>query len=86
MHCSIVVELCISGGIDVTHIIGNCASMFSRTTLPSFMLHDFVFCLFVALFVGALTHLLMCTQTNMHKLQLALCGGIYTVQVAIIYV
>ena len=26
-------------------------------------------------FLGALAHLLMCTQTNMHKLQLALCGG-----------
>ena len=29
----------------------------------------------VVFFLGALAHLLMCTQTNMHKLQLALCGG-----------
>ena len=53
MHCSIVVELCISGGIDVTHIVGNCASlMSSSTTLPSFMLHDFVFCLFVVISIN----------------------------------
>ena len=26
-------------------------------------------------FLGALAHLLMCSQTNMHKLQIALCGG-----------
>ena len=50
VHCSIVVELCILGGIDVTHIVGKCASlMSSSTTLPSFMLHDFVFCLFVVI-------------------------------------
>ena len=29
----------------------------------------------VVFFLGALVHLLMCTQTNMQKLQLALCGG-----------
>ena len=31
----------------------------------------------VVVFLGALGHLLMCTQTNMHKLQLTLCicGG-----------
>ena len=29
----------------------------------------------VVFFLGALAHLLMCTQTNMHILQLALCGG-----------
>ena len=29
----------------------------------------------VAFFLGALAQLLMCTQTNRHTLQLALCGG-----------
>ena len=29
----------------------------------------------VVFFPPSLVHLLMCTQTNMHKLQLALCGG-----------
>ena len=31
----------------------------------------------VVFFLGALAHLLMCTQTNRHTLQLALCGGIF---------
>ena len=29
----------------------------------------------VVFFLGALAHLLMCTQMNRHILQLALCGG-----------
>ena len=29
----------------------------------------------VVFFLGAVAHLLTCTQTNMHKLQPALCSG-----------